>query len=81
MDAARFLNHVWAGKILLLFEALHMESTALPRTWRINRQAIATPARRGGRDIKRKYRVASFDGADGVVVQDPQNFSEPEQPA
>jgi hypothetical protein len=32
-------------------------------------------ARRGGRDIKEKWREASSDGADGVVVQVPKNIS------
>jgi hypothetical protein len=30
--------------------------------------------------MEEKYREASFDGADGVVVQDRQSFFEPEPP-
>ena len=49
-------------------------------TWQINGRAIAPPGQEGWPRHQEKYREASFDGADGVVVQDRQNSFEPEQP-
>ena len=40
----------------------------------IKRRAIAPPGQEGWTRHQEKYRVASFDGADGVVVQDRQDF-------
>ena len=46
----------------------------------IRGNVIAPPGQEGWTRHQEKYREASLDGADGVVVQDPQKCFEPEPP-